>query len=156
MTDSISLRIPSDDDGFISRECPTCLGTFKAKVIDGGTIVHFCPYCGHEGDDCWWTPDQLAYARAAAMEALSPEIDEMAAELESASSGLIKVTVERSTPERPVAPIESSATEEAHSFSCCGTEAKIERHLLMTSGGATAPVTCISCGTVSVLPEAPQ
>jgi hypothetical protein len=151
---NISLNIPSDDDGFLSRECPTCLGTFKARVIEGGITVHFCPYCGHEGDDCWWTSSQLAYARAAAMEALSPTIDAMFDGLGSASGGLIKVSVERSTPERPVLPVEISGTEEIHSFECCGTEAKIERHLLTTSAGTTAPVTCISCGTVSVLPEA--
>ena len=153
---TISLSIPSDDDGFLSRECPTCLGTFKAKVIDGGITVHFCPYCGHEGDDCWWTSDQLAYARAAAMEALSPTIDKMFDGLESASGGFIKVSVERSTPQRPVLPMETSGTEERHLFGCCSAEAKIERRLLTTPDGSIAPVTCISCGTVASLPEGPQ
>jgi uncharacterized Zn-finger protein len=44
-----SIQIPSDNDGFISRQCPHCSCRFKMTIadIENGEILElFCPYCG--------------------------------------------------------------------------------------------------------------
>jgi NAD-dependent SIR2 family protein deacetylase len=146
---NIALTLPADEDGFLSRECPTCLGRFKGAIVDGSLDVHYCPYCGHNGDDCWWTPEQLAYARAIAMQEVLPEIDHMMDEIAQSSGGLIKVTAERSTPDGPVVPDESGGPDELHTFACCGAQAKLESGLLVTTDGGTGVPTCPRCGAVA-------
>lgn len=146
---NISLALPADEDGFLSRECPTCLGRFKGEIVDGALEVHYCPYCGHNGDDCWWTPEQSAYVRSVAWREIIPEIDHMMGEIEQSSGGLIRVTAERSTPEGPVVPDECGGPEEFHVFACCGARAKLEERFLATSDGGVGTPTCLQCGAVA-------
>lgn len=74
---SIPVSIPLDTDGFLRRECPTCVSQFKwfsqneddvqAEPVD----QYFCPLCGVPADTGnWWTPDQLEHVRAVA----APEV----------------------------------------------------------------------------------
>jgi len=46
---TFSINIPSDDDGFVSRECPHCDDRFKMTTVDIESeelLDLFCPYCG--------------------------------------------------------------------------------------------------------------
>jgi uncharacterized Zn-finger protein len=46
---TFSISIPSDDDGFVSRECPHCSNRFKMMTTDIESeelLDLFCPYCG--------------------------------------------------------------------------------------------------------------
>jgi uncharacterized Zn-finger protein len=48
-TMTFSISIPSDDDGFVSRECPHCGDRFKITTTDlqsEDLLDLFCPYCG--------------------------------------------------------------------------------------------------------------
>ncbi len=146
---NISVALSADEDGFLSRECPTCLGRFKGAIINGAVEVHSCPYCGHEGDGCWWTPEQLAYMQSIALREILPEIDGMMDKMEQASGGLIRITAERSTPDGPVVPDEAGGPEELYTFACCGARAKLETQLLATSDGSVGIPTCLQCGTLT-------
>lgn len=45
----IKFNIPSDNDGFVSFNCPFCKEKFKLRVPDvesDDVIYLFCPYCG--------------------------------------------------------------------------------------------------------------
>lgn len=83
----VPVSIPTDLDGFIQRECPTCEKKFKWHVgpIDREaedeptTGFYFCPLCGEQADkDQWWTPEQLEFAKATAMPEL---LRQLAAEI---------------------------------------------------------------------------
>lgn len=63
MQKSISFNL--DSDGFISHECPKCIRQFKVKLGEGADgPIKYCPYCDHEGLDCWWTQAQVDYIEA--------------------------------------------------------------------------------------------
>lgn len=57
-----SIKFNLDSEGFISRECPSCERQFKIKYGEGADgPLNYCPYCEHEGLDCWWTQAQVEY-----------------------------------------------------------------------------------------------
>jgi len=67
---SMSISIPTDEDGRTARECPNdeCSpGYFKVKGgtgITDGQVVGFCPYCRHEADpNDFVTKEQIRYAK---------------------------------------------------------------------------------------------
>ena len=75
----ISVTMPLDSDGFIRRECPSCLQQFKwhSGPANEEAESHpdppafYCPLCGvPAGPDSWWTQEQLDFAQQSAM----PEI----------------------------------------------------------------------------------
>ena len=54
MSDTLSITIYADSDGFITYECPYCGSAFKlsaADLNDEDFPIHelFCPYCGLAG-----------------------------------------------------------------------------------------------------------
>ncbi len=73
-THTVSIKVPSDTDGYFDRECPSVECTFQFKVHehDWRHKVRdeevFCPFCGHAaGSDSWWTQQQLKHAEEAAL-----------------------------------------------------------------------------------------
>jgi len=75
-----SISIPTDESGFIRRECPNCereVKWFAGETVDRPSDflepdLYTCPYCGERADhDQWWTPAQIEYAKAAAMGPIS-------------------------------------------------------------------------------------
>jgi hypothetical protein len=142
----IQASLAGDDDGFLSRECPTCSGRFKASIRDGSIVVRYCPYCGHEGAACWWTPEQLEYMRAIAVGAIQPDLDAAFAKLPKLG-GFISITVEQSTPEPPVMPAEQIGSEVRYRCGACLAEVKLETPRLRAISGGYAPFTCIECGS---------
>ncbi|QRI79223.1 MULTISPECIES: hypothetical protein [Rhodococcus] len=72
----MNVSIPTDDDNFLRRECPTCEQQFKwhlGPISDEAAAeptpdAYYCPLCGvPAGTDQWWTKEQLEYARARAV-----------------------------------------------------------------------------------------
>jgi hypothetical protein len=110
-----SISLFTDDDGFLRRECPTCERQFK--WFHGETAerppdlaepeLYFCPYCGVSAPtDQWWTPEQLEHAQ----EEIAPEVmqlvaDELNKSLRSASSSLIKMSVNPGPAPVPPTPL---------------------------------------------------
>src|SRR4051794_17454461 len=65
----IEVSFPSDGDGFIGQQCPSCAKRFKVRVDDESDhSANFCPYCGIQSDDGWLTEEQEAYAMGVASE----------------------------------------------------------------------------------------
>lgn len=103
------------DNGYLRRECPSCLRQFKwhhgptvdrpASAIDPD--VYFCPYCGESAPpQHWWTNEQLQYARGLlagpAMNMVADSIDDMLRRLPK--TGLLAIELQRpAEPEPPPA-----------------------------------------------------
>ena len=73
-TTQLTVSLPSDEDGYLDRECPSsdCEFEFKIHEDDWRDKVRdeevFCPFCRHTGDsDSWWTKSQLKHAKEVAM-----------------------------------------------------------------------------------------
>ena len=66
---NIKVSLPSDEQGFIGRECPKCYKYFKVKFGTGlPTSICHCPYCGYTGDhNEFFTKDQIEYAKSIAL-----------------------------------------------------------------------------------------
>lgn len=78
---TVSVPIGDDEEGFFDRECPSeeCLFQFKVRSDDWKEKVRneevFCPNCAHTADSGqWWTQEQLAHARQAAITQISERI----------------------------------------------------------------------------------
>lgn len=82
----ISVTMPLDSDGFIRRECPSCLQQFKwhsgpaneeAEAHQEPVAAYYCPLCGQPaGPDSWWTQEQLDFAEQAAMPELGRAVED--------------------------------------------------------------------------------
>jgi nucleoside phosphorylase len=60
------MKFSSDEDGYLRRECPSCICQFKwiGSIGLPQDQMFFCPYCGVESaGSTWWTPEQLTYIR---------------------------------------------------------------------------------------------
>jgi hypothetical protein len=118
----MQVQLSADSDGFISQECPACVARFKIQPGAGSPEpISHCPYCGHEGRDCWWTPEQLEYVKGvAAAQLIGPEL----ARLNRRSGGLFQINVRSSAP--PVPPEEVDDDSVKVVFGCCGETIKCE------------------------------
>lgn len=81
---SMSISLPTDEDGMLARECPssTCSpGYFKIKPGTGITEGHteaYCPYCCHKDEPAnFTTKAQLKYAEQIAYREVSDGLDRM-------------------------------------------------------------------------------
>lgn len=80
---SVSVAVPSDDDGYWDRECPSeeCQFVFKINEEDWKNRVRdeevFCPFCGHTADSgAWWTQDQIRHAKDVALDGIKNQINQ--------------------------------------------------------------------------------
>lgn len=78
---TVSVPIGDDEEDYFDRECPSeeCLFQFKVLSGDWREKVRddevFCPNCGHTANsNSWWTQEQLAHAREAALAQLKGAI----------------------------------------------------------------------------------
>ncbi|CAH0300403.1 hypothetical protein [Rhodococcoides fascians] len=91
----MNVPIPTDDDGYLRRECPACEEQFKWHhgPIEGGPAdlpspnEYYCPLCGvPAATDQWWTKEQIEYAQGRAMPAVLEQLsNEMGLEIKGAS-----------------------------------------------------------------------
>ena len=131
---------PTDADGFLSQECPSCEQRFKVIFGEGSEDpVSCCPYCGHHEQDCWHTRAQADYMQSvAANVALGPELQKLERQLKGMSKGLFKVSMTSSLPKPLPAPMETDDLLDILHLPCCNETIKVarqERHF------------CIICGT---------
>lgn len=143
--DPISVSLPLDSDGFLSRECPQCLGRFKVQPIEGDLSPYqHCPYCGRVGEDAWWTPEQAEYLSSVAAHQLAPDVHKMFSDALSSSSrgGLISISVSPRDPgPAPVPPDEMDEGWAQRRYACCDATVKAPDIGLIVS--------CPICGAVA-------
>lgn len=128
MSHHFQVSIPRDPDGFTSQECPSCHSRFKVRFEHGsGKLLSFCPYCGHEGRGCWWTPEQARYISAmAGKQVVGPMLDQMARSFNAAQrkGGFLKLEMRRKAGTIPPQPIEGAQPARRLTFRCCNEEIK--------------------------------
>jgi len=76
----LTVTIPTDERGYMGRECPVCELYFKVMLGTGiaGPAPCFCAYCGHESQpDQFLTKDQVEFVKAAAFRYAHNEIFKM-------------------------------------------------------------------------------
>lgn len=136
----MQVSFPTDSDGFLSQECPSCEQRFKVLFGHGSEEpISYCPYCGYNGRQCWYTQEQVAYIQAvAANMVLAPELKNLERQLEGASKGFLKVDVKSNFSKPSPPPIETDDAFDILHFPCCNETVKATRHNRHF---------CIICGT---------
>lgn len=72
-----SISLPTDEQGFIGRECPVaeCEGYFKLQPgtgLKGDNLPCHCPYCGHGAEsEKFFTKAQVEYAQSVVMQKIT-------------------------------------------------------------------------------------
>lgn len=98
----MNVAIPTDDDGYLRRECPTCEKQFKWHhgLIEGGPAdlpspsEYYCPLCGKPAaTDQWWTREQIEYAQGRAMPSILAQLsNETGLKIKGASEAPTQMT----------------------------------------------------------------
>jgi Zn finger protein HypA/HybF involved in hydrogenase expression len=80
-TQTISVPIPEDEEGYVDRQCPNdkCKAEFKVLGKDWDSKVPnnraYCPVCRHAApSDDWATPAQVGYVKAVALARLKRQL----------------------------------------------------------------------------------
>ena len=137
---TIDLNFPTDSDGFLSHECPSCEQRFKVMFGQGSDLpISYCPYCGYSNQDCWFTQKQISYAQAVAMDVVvTPKLKNLERDLEKVSGGFINVSLKSDIPKPPPPPMETDDPFDILYFPCCQEILKLNRQQNHF---------CIICGT---------
>src|SRR2546429_6003075 len=105
---TISVTMPTDEDGLVGRECPSCGMYFKLKSGTGlPTTQCSCPYCNYRDESNeFMTQDQKEYLTSiAAREFLAPLLQDFADDLnrlETPSNGFIQLKISTTVPDFPI------------------------------------------------------
>src|SRR5260370_40578524 len=100
----INVTLPTDENGLVGRECPSCGVYFKIKPGTGlPTTQCSCPYCDYKDESNeFMTQDQKDYFTSiAAREFLAPLLQDFAhnlARLRTPSNGFIQLKISASVP----------------------------------------------------------
>lgn len=142
MNKNIKVQLKTDSEHFISQECPACKKRFKIKPGSGSDLpISYCPYCGHNEQDCWWTKEQVEYfGQMAAGEIIEPELEKMAKEFNrnSPKSGFITMSMDYKKSPKVVPPEEPEEDWQKRVFKCCGETIKHD--------ASKSELHCIICG----------
>lgn len=136
----MEVTLPTDADGYLSQECPSCEQRFKVIFGEGSEEpISYCPYCGYYGHNCWYTKAQVDYLQSvAANVALKPELKKLERQLKGGSKGFLKIDMQSNLPEPFPSPMEVDDPFDIFDFPCCNETIKVTRqdkHF------------CIICGT---------
>ena len=142
MGTSVTVSISTDSDGFVSQECPACSKRFKVVFDEGSDQpIGHCPYCGHTGQNCWWTQEQADYLTAIAGEEIAgPLLDDFARKINRMSrpGDFLKVNAKVKHEPRPPKPGEPDGPMAVATFDCCGERIKHD--------GSASTLHCVICG----------
>ena len=125
----MEVNFPTDSDGFLSQECPSCAKRFKVCFGQGSKEpISYCPYCRHNEQDCWFTQNQIEHVQAiAASTVVAPELDKLAREFERMSGGFAKLDMSSNITEASISPMETDDDLRALRLPCCGEIVKVEQ-----------------------------
>jgi transcription elongation factor Elf1 len=140
-----TVQVPTDRDGFTSQECPVCRKRFKVVFTQGGghPLAH-CPYCGHSGEDCWWTEEQVQYFRAVAgKKFVTPMLQDSARNIERMNSpgSFLRFSAKVKPGPVPRVPVEPETEMPVVTFACCAERVKHD--------GTSRKLNCPICGHVT-------
>jgi hypothetical protein len=113
MGNQMRISLPTDENGLISRKCPSssCKGIFKIKPgtgLKGKNLPCHCAYCGHKTDMAKFnTPEQIEYAKSVAINqitnAIKKDMQDWGKQLErSTRNSFVKMSVNYKSNPRPI------------------------------------------------------
>jgi uncharacterized Zn-finger protein len=147
MSDTVdfSISIPSDDDGFISRQCPHCGYQFKMTIMDienEEILELFCPYCGLPSDVSETHPDEvIEQAYIMATNYAYSKIDDIFKGLENKSSNkLFEFKRGASLPQEDQKVLFEKEEMELFDLKCCDKKIKANDSI------AVSGIYCPFCG----------
>tara|TARA_A100001391_G_scaffold180042_3_gene145312 strand:+ start:482 stop:1603 length:1122 start_codon:yes stop_codon:yes gene_type:complete len=113
---------------------------FKSTPGEGSDEpIGYCPYCGHHGEDCWFTTEQIEHFKAVAYSTIvAPELNNFGRDLNRNSGGFLRIDIRSATAPQTPPPIEVDAPFDILRFPCCNETIKAEQ---------TKQLFCIICGT---------
>ena len=125
----MEVSFPTDTDGFLSQECPSCQQRFKVIFGEGSQEpISHCPYCGYKGQQCWFTQEQSDHVRTVATNVvLAPELKKLEQKIKRSSKGLLKINMEYNLPKPSQPPVETDTSFDILHFPCCKETIKINR-----------------------------
>ncbi|MGR0479922.1 MAG: toll/interleukin-1 receptor domain-containing protein [Candidatus Electronema sp. V4] len=114
----MNMSFPTDSDGYLSQECPSCKQQFKVCFGEGSEEpISFCPYCGHKGHDCWYTQEQAEHIQAVTFDVvLGPELKKL------------EQTMKANLPQAGTSPMETDDALLLLRFPCCNETIKVAQH----------------------------
>ena len=133
---TMTISIPTDDDGYVLLKCPKCGTYFKATpadLQDDRLLYLFCPCCGLTSDS-YITDDVLELALAMANNRVMDMIhDELKKMERQTRNSMIKFKAGKLPKHEHENPIRSGIEAmEVVNFPCCKRTAKIKPLLRMT------------------------
>lgn len=116
----MDVSFPTDSDGYLSQECPSCAQKFKVCFGKGSDEpISYCPYCGHKGEQCWYTKEQIQHLSAVAESIfVAPAMKKLQRSLGGKSKGSFSVS---QTPP----PIDPDSDFPILHFPCCNESIKV-------------------------------
>jgi hypothetical protein len=146
----LQVAIPLDDDGFIRRMCPSCDREFKdlASLNEGQQTPepsggYYCPYCGLQAGE-WWTSEQSSHILALlGSEVIEPELRQLERDVERASTGLLRFSVDISVPDPPAGEMTEPNDMRRVDFPCHPDEP------VKVLDAWSRPVYCRVCGAIA-------
>lgn len=125
----MEISFPTDTDGFLSQECPSCNQRFKVIFGQGSEEpISFCPYCGYNDQGCWHTQDQVDHIQAMAVDVvLAPELRKIEQRLKGIPKGPLRLDMKSNLPKPSAAPLETDDPFDILHFPCCKETVKVDR-----------------------------
>lgn len=153
-SETFSMKVPLDPDGFLRRECPTCEREFKWFASAEGEGEgepppvggYYCPYCAVQAPPgSWFTKAQIEQAKTiVTSEVIQPEIDKLREALDRigrSSGGLISAKLTSTGPsDRPALALTEVNDMRHVDFQCH------PREPLKVMETWTGTVHCLVCG----------
>lgn len=125
----MEISFPTDPDGFLSQECPSCSQRFKVIFGQGSEEpISFCPYCGYNDQGCWHTQDQVDHIQAMAADTIiAPELRKIEQKFKRTSNGFFELDIKSNLPKPSVAPMETDDPFDILHFPCCKETVKVDK-----------------------------
>lgn len=125
-TTQMKISIPTDENGLVGRQCPTCQEYFSVKFGTGlPTSDHICPYCGYTASSNeFFTQEQNDYiVSLLSKEFIEPAIRDLNKSfknLERSSSKYIKIKVKTNDVSFPIKSYQEKILETHVTCDNCG------------------------------------
>lgn len=122
---NFGINVPSDNDGFITLQCPFCDDRFKLTVVDferEDIIEIFCSYCGLRHEHSHFLTDEvIEQAHIVAGNYLKSQVNKWAKDLERSSRSNKYIELKASTPlkEDEEKTLFEKEELETYNLSCC-------------------------------------
>jgi hypothetical protein len=142
MSETITVPLTPDEDGYVGRTCPSCEQYFKVRPGTGltGQEQAYCPYCDatHDASD-FTTPEQIELAKSIALRSITEKLNASIRPLNrTINAGLINISITAAPlEETPIAHYQEARLETPITCTTCTLDYKIY--------GVFA--TCPDCGT---------